>query len=136
MSFVTEFIWKLYSCCQHFFTEPSHVSDPSPPDPTNSHVKEGQIVAENANELSNHQEIQILGENEDMVEHHLLSNGNDDFQETELASSAQADAPKKSYASIVSINIVLSLASTVLVQILKFIEFVVGESPKGEFGIS
>lgn len=84
--------------------EPSHVSDPSPPDPTNSHVKEGQIVAKNANEASNHQEIQILGENEDIVEPHLQSNGNDDSQETELASSAQEDAPKKSYASIVKVQ--------------------------------
>ncbi|KAK7273313.1 hypothetical protein RIF29_14362 [Crotalaria pallida] len=86
--------------------EPCHVSDPSAPDPPNSHVEEVQIVAENANEPSNDQEIQInepSNENEDIVEPHFQANGNDDSQVTDVAASAQEDAPKKSYASIVKV---------------------------------
>ncbi|KAJ1435331.1 RNA-binding domain superfamily [Sesbania bispinosa] len=84
--------------------EPSHAADPSAPDPANSHVNEGQIVAENVYEPSNHHETQIHTENEDTVEPHFQSNGNDDSQATELASSAQDDAPKQSYASIVKVQ--------------------------------
>lgn len=85
--------------------EPSHIADSSAPDPANSHVnKGGQIIAENAYEPSNHHETQIPVENEDSVEPHFQSNGNDDSQATKLASSAQEDAPKKSYASIVKVQ--------------------------------
>ncbi|XP_020218429.1 ras GTPase-activating protein-binding protein 1 isoform X2 [Cajanus cajan] len=84
--------------------EPSHVADSSAPDSTNSHANKGQIVAENAYEPSNHHERQIPVENEDNVEPRFQSNGNDDSQATELASSAQEDAPKKSYASIVKVQ--------------------------------
>ncbi|XP_061365973.1 nuclear transport factor 2-like [Gastrolobium bilobum] len=84
--------------------EHSHVSDPSAPDPTNSLVNEGQMVAENTYESSSNHEGQIVIENEDIVEPHFQSNGNDDSQATELASSAQEDAPKKSYASIVKVQ--------------------------------
>lgn len=84
--------------------EPSHVADSCAPEPTNSHVNKGQTVAENAYEPSNHHERQIPVENVDNVEPHFQSNGNDDSQATELASSAQDDAPKKSYASIVKVQ--------------------------------
>ncbi|RDX98760.1 Ras GTPase-activating protein-binding protein 1, partial [Mucuna pruriens] len=100
----TKFIQELYSCCYHFFTEPSHVADSSASDPENSHANKVQTVAENAYEPSNHHERQILVENEDNVESHFQSNGNDDSQATELASSAQEDAPKQSYASIVKVQ--------------------------------
>lgn len=113
-----------------FFTEPSHFADSSAPDPTNSHVNKGQAVAENAYEPSNHHERQIPVENVDNVEPHFQSNGNDDSQATELASSAQE---KKSYASIVSIARNLSLTSTVVIKFSKLIRFVVGESPKRGF---
>ncbi|KAJ1420552.1 putative G3BP-like protein [Sesbania bispinosa] len=68
------------------------------------------------------------------VEPHFQSDGNDDSQVTELASSTQHHATNQSYASIVSIAIDLSLPSTVLIQGLKLITFVVGESPKGSLG--
>ncbi|XP_027352618.1 ras GTPase-activating protein-binding protein 1-like [Abrus precatorius] len=84
--------------------EPSHVADSSAPDPANSHVNEGQIVAELVYEPSNHHERQVLVENEDNVESPFQSNGNDDSQATELASLAPEDAPKKSYASIVKVH--------------------------------
>ncbi|KAK7340644.1 hypothetical protein VNO77_21353 [Canavalia gladiata] len=84
--------------------EPSPVADSSAPDPANSHVNESQSVAENAFEPSNHHERQILVENEDNVESHFQSNGTDDSQATEPASSVQEDAPKKSYASIVKVQ--------------------------------
>ncbi|TKY65089.1 putative G3BP protein [Spatholobus suberectus] len=85
-------------------SEPSHVADSSASDPANSPVNKGEIVTENAYESSNHHETQILVENEDNVESHFQSNGNDDSQATELASSAQEDAPKQSYASIVKVQ--------------------------------
>ncbi|KAF7803087.1 putative G3BP-like protein isoform X1 [Senna tora] len=81
---------------------PSHVSDPSAPDPANSSVSEDLNVAENAFEPSN-QERQLLDEIEDVVEPESQSNGNDASQATELASSTQEDIPKKSYASIVKV---------------------------------
>ncbi|WJX80775.1 hypothetical protein P8452_63729 [Trifolium repens] len=82
--------------------EPIHISDPSPPDPANSHLKDRQIVAENAYEPSNHHETQIVAENENIVEPDIQSNENDDSQAAEITSS-QEDAPKKSYASIVKV---------------------------------
>lgn len=102
----------------------------------NSHVNESQIIADKASELPNHPEAQIDNGNKDNVEPHIQSNGNDNSQATEQASSAQVDAPKKSYASIVSIATSLSLASTVFIQSSKLIRFVVGESPKRDFGTS
>lgn len=78
-------------------------------------MKEGQVVAESAYDPSNLHETQIVAENEDIVEPDFQSNGNDDSQATEITSSAQEDAPKKSYASIVSIAKNLSLANTVLI---------------------
>ncbi|KAL2618123.1 hypothetical protein AAZV13_08G226500 [Glycine max] len=104
VSSLSKFIQELHSCCSPFFTEPSHVADSCAPEPTNSHVNKGQTVAENAYELSNNHERQIPVENEGNVESHFQSNGNDDSQATELASSAQDDAPKKSYASIVKVQ--------------------------------
>nr|ACU19575.1 unknown [Glycine max] len=92
--------------------EPSHFADSSAPDPTNSHVNKGQTVAENAYEPSNHHERQIPVENVDNVEPHFQSNGNDDSQATELASSAQE---KKSYASIVKVQKEGSVATKVYV---------------------
>lgn len=128
------FSFKIYSgvgfMLFSFFTEPSHFANSSAPDPTNSHVNKGQTVAENAYEPSNHHERQIPVENVDNVEPHFQSNGNDDSQATELASSAQE---KKSYASIVSIARNLSLTSTVVIKFSKLIRFVVGESPKRGF---
>ncbi|KAI4352461.1 hypothetical protein L6164_006711 [Bauhinia variegata] len=83
--------------------ELTHVSVPSAPDPSNSHLEEDQNVAKNAHEPSNH-ERQLPNENEDVVESHSQSNGNDVSQDTELvSSSAQEDTPKKSYASIVKV---------------------------------
>ncbi|XP_047160371.1 nuclear transport factor 2-like isoform X1 [Vigna umbellata] len=82
--------------------ESIYVADSPAPDPTNSIVNKGQIVAENA--PPNHHERQIPAENEDNVESHFQSNGNDDSQATEVASLAQEDAPKQSYASIVKVQ--------------------------------
>ncbi|KAG4925890.1 hypothetical protein JHK87_051430 [Glycine soja] len=110
------FSFKIYSgvgfMLFSFFTEPSHFADSSAPDPTNSHVNKGQAVAENAYEPSNHHERQIPVENVDNVEPHFQSNGNDDSQATELASSAQE---KKSYASIVKVQKEGSVATKVYV---------------------
>ncbi|KAJ7971072.1 ras GTPase-activating protein-binding protein 2-like [Quillaja saponaria] len=81
---------------------PIYVSDP-PPDPTNSHVIEGQNVVENAYETSDHGK-QLLNK-EVVVEPSSHSNGNDVPQAAELASSsAQDGAPKESYASIVKVT--------------------------------
>ncbi|KAI4346679.1 hypothetical protein L6164_007552 [Bauhinia variegata] len=83
--------------------EPTHVSEPSAPHPSNSHLEEDQNVTENVYEPSN-DERQLPNENEDVEESHYQSNGNDVSQDTELvSSSAQEDAPKKSYASIVKV---------------------------------
>lgn len=67
-------------------------------------MKESESVVENAYEPSNHHEKPTVAENEDTVELDFQSNGNDDSQAIEITSS-QEDAPKKSYASIVSIAI-------------------------------
>ncbi|KAK8466217.1 hypothetical protein PHAVU_008G032800 [Phaseolus vulgaris] len=84
--------------------ESSHVADSPAPDSTNSIVNKGQIVVEKAYAPSNHHERQIPAENEDNVESHFQSNGNDDSQATEVDSLAQEDAPKQSYASIVKVQ--------------------------------
>ncbi|XP_014497045.1 ras GTPase-activating protein-binding protein 1 isoform X2 [Vigna radiata var. radiata] len=84
--------------------ESIYVADSPAPDPTNSLVNKGQIVAENAYAPPNHHERQIPAENEGNVETHFQSNGNDDSQATEVASLAQEDAPKQSYASIVKVQ--------------------------------
>lgn len=78
-------------------------------------MKESESVVENAYEPSNHHETQIVAENEDTVEPDFQSNGNDDSQAIEITSSSQEDTPKKSYASIVSIALDFSLASTYLI---------------------
>lgn len=88
-------------------------------------MNKGQIVVDNAYAPSNLHERQIAAENEDNVESHFQSNGNDDSQATEVASLAQEDAPKQSYASIVSIATNISLTTTVIIQCLKLIRFVV-----------
>lgn len=89
-------------------------------------MNKGQIVVEKAYAPSNHHERQIPAENEDNVESHFQSNGNDDSQATEVDSLAQEDAPKQSYASIVSISTsISSLTTTVIIQSLKLISFVV-----------
>jgi hypothetical protein len=111
--------------------EPIHISDPSPPDPANSHLKDRQIVAENAYEPSNHHGTQIVAENENIVEPDIQSNENDDSQPAEITSS-QEDAPKKSYASIVSIAINLLLANTFLIQASKLICLLQVKVPKGK----
>lgn len=127
-----KFIQELYSCCSYFFTESIHVADSPAPDSTNSPVIKGQVVAENAYAPPNHHERQIPAENEDNVESHFRSNGNDDSQATEVASLAQEDAPKQSYASIVSIATNSSLTTAVII-LLKLIDLLLGESPKREF---
>ncbi|WVZ04790.1 hypothetical protein V8G54_018136 [Vigna mungo] len=99
---------RLYSIVvfmlSYFFTESIYVADSPAPDPTNSLVNKGQIVAEKAYAPPNHHERQIPAENEGNVESHFQSNGNDDSQATEVASLAQEDAPKQSYASIVKVQ--------------------------------
>ncbi|XP_054800969.1 nuclear transport factor 2-like isoform X2 [Prosopis cineraria] len=80
----------------------SHVSDPSAPDPANSNANKDQNGAENAYGPSNH-ERQSFVEIEGVEEPQSKSNGVDVSQATELASSAQEDTPKKSYASIVKV---------------------------------
>ncbi|KAK4271915.1 hypothetical protein QN277_020538 [Acacia crassicarpa] len=82
--------------------DPGHVSDPSAPDPANSHVNEDQNGAENAYVPSN-LERQPLVEIEGTEEPQSQTNGIDVSQATALASSAQEDTPKKSYASIVKV---------------------------------
>ncbi|XP_028796595.1 ras GTPase-activating protein-binding protein 2 [Neltuma alba] len=82
--------------------DPSHVSDPSAPDAANSHANKDQNGAENAYVPSN-LERQSLVEIEGAEEPQSQSNGVDVSQATELASSAQEDTPKKSYASILKV---------------------------------
>ena len=86
---------------------PGHTHDPDPPvpDPVTSDVEDDQIIIE---------KVDVPLENEDQ-----LVNGEEDFTETQShsiendistiaessSSSAQEDAPKKSYASIVGSEI-------------------------------
>jgi hypothetical protein len=65
------------------------------------------------------------------VEPDIQSNENDDSQAAEITSS-QEDAPKKSYASIVSIAINLLLANTFLIQASKLISLLQVKVPKGK----
>lgn len=85
------------------FSEPSPVLDPSAPDPATSVVEEDKIVAEKPDDLLEH-EKQLVYDREVVVESQLHSNGNDVSIVIESPSSgAQDNAPKKSYASIVSL---------------------------------
>lgn len=86
------------SSLDSFISEPSRIPDPPMLDQETSHVEETQMVEEK----SHHNESQLANENVGMdLEAHL--NENHSSAPTESASSiAQEDAPKKSYASIVS----------------------------------
>lgn len=84
------------------FVEPSYVPDPSSLDPPTIDVKEDNIVVEKVTDTLE-KEKQLVHENEVTVESQSHLNGNDVPIVVESASSAaQDDAPKKSYASIVS----------------------------------
>ena len=93
----------MYSCCLDFIITPSHGSNLPVINPTNSHVNKDQTVAEYAYEPSSHHKKQMPIENEAIIESHVQSNRNHDSKVTKLDSSAQENASKKSYASIVSI---------------------------------
>lgn len=84
------------------FTEPNHVPDPPAPDLETTQVEENQIGIEKAYDTSDH-ERQSANEKESDAELPSYSNGNDVPVAVEpMSTTAQEDAPKKSYASIVS----------------------------------
>ncbi|CAL1357648.1 unnamed protein product [Linum trigynum] len=83
--------------------EPSHVPEPSAPDPSTSVEVEVTKASENESEPSDH-EKKLTVEKEIPVEPQYHANGNQTSVVDEIASStAQEDAPKKSYASIVKV---------------------------------
>lgn len=87
------------------FPNLTHISDPPAPDLVISHVEEDQNISERVYESSD-QEIQLVTEKEDVVESQSYAVETDASAMVESASSsALEDAPKKSYASIVSANL-------------------------------
>ncbi|ONI19024.1 hypothetical protein PRUPE_3G254500 [Prunus persica] len=83
--------------------EPNHVPDPPAPDLETTQVEENQIGIEKAYDTSDH-ERQSANEKESDAEPPSYSNGNDVSVAVEPTSTtAQEDAPKKSYASIVKV---------------------------------
>ncbi|KAA8547909.1 hypothetical protein F0562_004338 [Nyssa sinensis] len=83
--------------------EPPCVLDPPMPDPSTSLVEEVQNVDEKVHDPLDNEKQLIINEKEVVVELESHSNENQISVVTESASStAQEDAPKKSYASIVS----------------------------------
>lgn len=85
-----------------FFAEPNHVPDPPVPDPAIAHEDADQNFVEKAYDASEH-ERELVNENESVLENPSHSHGNDISVEFESSSTAALeDAPKKSYASIVS----------------------------------
>lgn len=94
MNFLTS--WDLF-----IFSEPAHVPDPSAPDPLPSVVEEHKKLAEKANESSDH-EKQLVNDREIIVED-LSDENNVPVVVESVSSMIQEDAPKKSYASIVSL---------------------------------
>lgn len=78
---------------------PAHVPDPSAPDLSPSVVEEHKKIAEKANESSDH-EKQLVNDREINVED--ISNEHNSIVES-APSMIQEDAPKKSYALIVSL---------------------------------
>jgi hypothetical protein len=84
------------------FAEPIHISDPPATDPETSTVEEDQNVVEKSHDPSQ-QERPLAIEKEAVPQPKSHSNGNDVSTAVEPSSSpGQDDAPKKSYASIVS----------------------------------
>ena len=91
----------LLHCLKVLFAEPTRVSDPPATDPETSPVEEDGNV-EKSYDPSEH-ERQLAVEKEAVVQPPSHSNGDDVSTAVESSSSsAQDDAPKKSYASIVS----------------------------------
>lgn len=87
------------------FPDHTHVPDPPAPDPVTSHVEEDQNISERVYEPSE-QERQLVTEREAVVESQSYAVETDASAMVESASSsALEDAPKKSYASIVSANL-------------------------------
>ncbi|KAF5735602.1 Nuclear transport factor 2 family protein with RNA binding domain isoform 1 [Tripterygium wilfordii] len=82
-------------------SDPVSVPDPPAPDPATSIVFEDIHIAEKSYDPSEH-EIQVATEDEAVVDSQPDSNGSDVVVVVESA-SAQEDAPKKSYASIVKV---------------------------------
>ncbi|GLU01817.1 hypothetical protein SLE2022_191010 [Rubroshorea leprosula] len=82
--------------------EPAHVPRPPAPDVSTSNAEEHQNVAEKAYEPSDN-EIQ-QGNEKVNTESQSWSNGNEVPVGESASSSAQEDAPKKSYASIVKVT--------------------------------
>jgi hypothetical protein len=84
------------------FAEPIHISDPPATDPETSTVEEDRNVVEKSHDPSQH-ERPLAIEKEAVPQPKSHSNGNDVSTAVEPSSSpGQDDAPKKSYASIVS----------------------------------
>ncbi|XP_038695064.1 nuclear transport factor 2-like [Tripterygium wilfordii] len=81
--------------------DPASVPDPPAPDPATSILDEDRNIAEEAYDPSEH-EIQVATEDEAGVDFQPDSNGNYAAAVVETP-SAQEDAPKKSYASIVKV---------------------------------
>lgn len=86
---------------------PGHIHDPDPPvpDPATSVVEDDEIVIEKVYDPLENEE-QLVNEEEDFTETQSHPIENDDSTIAESSSSsAQEDAPKKSYASIVGSEI-------------------------------
>lgn len=84
------------------FAEPIHVPAPSAPDPAPVHKEADHNVVEKAYDASDH-DRQLVIEEGSVAEPLSHPHGNDVPVEVESASmTAAEDAPKKSYASIVS----------------------------------
>jgi hypothetical protein len=84
------------------FAEPIHISDPPATNPETSTVEEDQNVVEKSHDPSQH-ERQLATEKEAIPQLKSHSNGNDISIAVEPSSSSgKDDAPRKSYASIVS----------------------------------
>ena len=89
------------------FLFPGHIHDPDPPvpDPATSVVEDDEIVIEKVYDPLENEE-QLVNEEEDFTETQSHPIENDDSTIAESSSSsAQEDAPKKSYASIVGSEI-------------------------------
>ena len=84
------------------FAEPTHVPAPPAPDPETVYKEPDQNVVEKAYDASDH-DRQLVIEEGSVAEPPSHTHGNDIAVEFEPASmTAAEDAPKKSYASIVS----------------------------------
>lgn len=84
-----------------FVAELTRIPDPPAPDPATSHMEEDQNISETDYKPSDH-ERQLGNDKEAVVDSQSHAIENEASVTVESASSSAEDAPKKSYASIVS----------------------------------